>query len=162
MDVPVVVRPQASVVGDVRSVSRPTGTNKDGSSRDGKIPPPKEGVRDTVVRPTTGTGSSGYCSRGGRRGVGLLAFAIVSAINLVNVESKMLLVQLPSGFRCIWYNLPHLVQFVVLFMMVVLLYGVNRAFDKADEAMSSRLSCATTAFLHERRLYHHAAPRGVF
>lgn len=29
----------------------------------------------------------------------------------------VLLVQLPSGFRCIWYNLPHLVQFVVLFLV---------------------------------------------
>ncbi|CAN0257000.1 unnamed protein product [Ectocarpus fasciculatus] len=47
-------------------------------------------------------------------------------------------------------------------MMVVLLYGLNRAFDKADEAMSTRLSCATTAFLDERRHYHHAAPRRVF
>ncbi|CAN0262198.1 unnamed protein product, partial [Ectocarpus fasciculatus] len=162
MDVPVFGHPEASVVGDVGSVSRPTGTNKDGFSRDGKMPPPKEGVRDTAVRPTTGTGPSGYYSRGGRGGVGLLALGFVSAINLANVESKMLLVQLPSGFRCIWYNLPHLVQFVVLFMMVVLLYGVNRAFDKADEAMSTRLSCATTAFLDERRHYHYAAPRRVF
>ncbi|CAN0356879.1 unnamed protein product [Ectocarpus sp. 12 AP-2014] len=41
-------------------------------------------------------------------------------------------------------------------MMMVLLYGVNRLFDKADEAVSTRLSCATAALLHERK--HHHAP----
>ncbi|CAM9907443.1 unnamed protein product [Ectocarpus sp. 8 AP-2014] len=149
-----VIGPEVSMVCDAGSVSRPTRLNKDGSSRDGKIPPPKDGVREIASRPTTAAGSSG--SRGGGGVVGLQALAFALAITLGNVESKML-VELPSGFRCIWNDLPHIIQFAAIFLMLVLLYGVNRAFDKADEAMSTRLSCATAAFLHERR--HHQAPR---
>ncbi|CAM9309914.1 unnamed protein product [Ectocarpus sp. 12 AP-2014] len=142
------------MVCDARSVSRPTRLSNDGSSRDGKIPPPKYGVREIASRLTTAAGSSG--SRDGDRVLGLLAVAFALAIKMGNVESTML-VELPSGFRCIWNDLPHIIQFVAIFMMLVLLYGVNRVFDKADEAMSTRLSCATAAFLQERR--HHHAPR---
>ncbi|CAM9192919.1 unnamed protein product [Ectocarpus sp. 13 AM-2016] len=153
MCVPVMIS-EMSMVCDAGSLSRPTRLSKDGSSRDGKIPPPKNGVREIASRPTTAAGSSG--SRGGGRVVGLVALAFALATKVGNVESKML-VELPSGFRCIWNDLPHIIQFVAIFMMLVLLYGVNRVFDKADEAMSTRLSCATAAFLHERR--HHPAPR---
>ncbi|CAM9539435.1 unnamed protein product [Ectocarpus sp. 8 AP-2014] len=149
-----VIGPEVSMVCDAGSVSRPTRLSKDGSSRDGKIPPPKDGVREIASRPTTPAGSSG--SRGGSRVIGPLALAIALATNLGYVECKML-VELPSGFRCMWNDLPHIIQFVAIFMMLVLLYGVNRAFDKADDAMSTRLSCATAVFLHERR--HHRAPR---
>ncbi|CAN0478397.1 unnamed protein product [Ectocarpus sp. 12 AP-2014] len=157
MGVPVVVHPEVSMACDTGSVSPPTGANKDGSSWDGKIPPPKDGVREIASRPTTVAGSSG--PSGGGRFVGLLAVAFASAIKLGNVESSML-VELPSGFRCIWNNLPHLVQFAVIFLMVVLMYGVNRVFDRADDAMSARLSSATAAFLHERR--QHYPPRVVY
>ncbi|CAM9173877.1 unnamed protein product [Ectocarpus sp. 4 AP-2014] len=153
MGVPVVVHPAVSMACDAGSVSRPTGTSKDGSSWDGKIPPPKDGVREIASRPTTAAGSSGS------RVFGLLALAFASAIKLGNMESNML-VELPSGFRCAWNNLPHLVQFAAIFMMVMLLYVVNRVFDKADDAMSARLSSATAAFLHERR--HHHVPRVVY
>ncbi|CAN0407854.1 unnamed protein product [Ectocarpus sp. 12 AP-2014] len=153
MCVPVMIS-EMSMVCDAGSLARPTRLSKDHSSRDGKIPPPKNGVREIASRPTTAAGSSG--SRGGGRVVGLLALAFALVIKLGNVERKML-VELPSGFRCIWNDLPHIIQFVAISMMLVLLYGVNRVFDKADEAMSTRLSCATAAFLHERR--HHPAPR---
>ncbi|CAN0344277.1 unnamed protein product [Ectocarpus sp. 6 AP-2014] len=153
-----VIGPEVSMVCDAGSVSRPTRLSKDESSRDGKIPTPKDGVREIASRPTTAAGSSG--SRGGGRVVGLLALTFPSAIKLCNVESKML-VELPSGFRCIWNDLPHIIQFVAIFMMLVLLYGVNRAFDKADDAMSTRLSRATAALLHERRHHHAPRPRGL-
>ncbi|CAB1099559.1 unnamed protein product [Ectocarpus sp. CCAP 1310/34] len=117
MCVPVIVS-EVSMVCDAGSVSHPTRLTKDGSSRDGKIPPPKEGVRVIALRPTT-----------------------------------------PAGSRCIWNDLPHIVQFVAIFLMLVLLYGVKRVFDKADKAMSTRLSCATAAFLHERRHHHAPLPR---
>ncbi|CAN0307539.1 unnamed protein product [Ectocarpus sp. 12 AP-2014] len=148
MGVPVVVHPEVSMACDAGSVSRLTRLSKDRSSRDGKVPPPKDGVREIASRPTTAAGSSG--SRGGGRVVGLLAVAFASTIKLGNVESSML-VELPSGFRCIWNNLPHLVQFAAMLLMVVLMYGVYKVFDRADDAMSARLSSATAAFLHERR-----------
>ncbi|CAB1103140.1 unnamed protein product [Ectocarpus sp. CCAP 1310/34] len=153
MGVAVVVRPEVSMVCDAGSVSRPTGTSRDGSSWGGKIPPPKDGVREIALRPTTAAGSSGS------RVVGLLILALASAIKLGNVESSML-VELPSGFRCIWNNLPHLVQIAAILLMVVLMYGVSRVFDRADDAMSARLSSATAAFLHERR--QHYPPRVVY
>ncbi|CAN0028286.1 unnamed protein product [Ectocarpus sp. 4 AP-2014] len=153
-----VIGPEVSMVCDAGSISGPIRTSKDGSSRDGKIPPPKDGVRGIASRPTTVAGSSG--SRGGGRVFGLLALAFALAIKLGNVGNKML-VELPSGFRCIWNDLPHIIQFVAIFMMLVLLYGINRVFDKADEAMSTRLSCATAALLHERR-HHHAPPPRVW
>ncbi|CBJ33702.1 hypothetical protein Esi_0563_0006 [Ectocarpus siliculosus] len=82
--------------------------------------------------------------------------ALVSAIQVDLVEGKRL-IELPSGVRCMWNDLPHGLQFAILFLMLGILYGVNRLFDKADEAMYSRLTCATAELLRERR--HHDAPQ---
>ncbi|CAM9762327.1 unnamed protein product [Ectocarpus fasciculatus] len=90
-------------------------------------------------------------SLGGRRAM----LALVSAVHMDLVEGKWL-IEFPSGFRCMWNDLPHFIQFAILFLMLGVLYGVNRLFDKADVAMSARLSCATAGLLNERR---HHAPR---
>ncbi|CAB1100352.1 unnamed protein product [Ectocarpus sp. CCAP 1310/34] len=67
------------------------------------------------------------------------------------------LIEFPSGVRCMWNELPHGLQFAILFLMLGILYGVNRLFDKADEAMYTRVTCATAGLLRERR--HHHAPQ---
>ncbi|CAN0315512.1 unnamed protein product [Ectocarpus fasciculatus] len=88
-------------------------------------------------------------SFGGRRAM----LALISAVHVDLVEGKWL-VEFPSGFRCIWNDLPHFVQFAILVLMLGILYGVNQLFDKADVAMSARLSCATAGLLNERRGHH--------
>ncbi|CAM9567842.1 unnamed protein product [Ectocarpus sp. 13 AM-2016] len=155
---------------DAGPFPRLTSIGKGGCSWDGTIMPRKKEeiwLNKAAGLRQGGVGWSG--SRGVRRVARLLAVVfIVIAINLDTVESasieaaavfdpcRAVLIELPSGFRCTWNKLPHLVQFMAIFMMVVLLYGVNRLFDKADEAVSTRLSCATAALLHERK--HHHAP----
>ncbi|CAN0345495.1 unnamed protein product [Ectocarpus sp. 12 AP-2014] len=94
--------------------------------------------------------SSAGRSLGGRRAM----LALISVAHLDVVEGKWL-IEFPSGFRCIWNDLPHGLQFAILFLMLGILYGVNRLFDKADEAMYTRLTCATAGLLNERR-HHHA------
>ncbi|CBJ28233.1 expressed unknown protein [Ectocarpus siliculosus] len=96
--------------------------------------------------------SSAGRSLGGRRAM----LALVSAVHVDLVEGKWL-IEFPSGFRCIWNDLPHGLQFAILFLMLGILYGVNRLFDKADQAMYTRLTCATAGLLNEKR--HHHAPR---
>ncbi|CAN0500082.1 unnamed protein product [Ectocarpus sp. 12 AP-2014] len=82
--------------------------------------------------------------------------ALVSAVHVDLVEGKWL-IKFPSGFRCMWNDLPHGLQFAILFLMLGVLYGVNRLFDKADQSMHARLTCATAGLLNEKR--HHHAPR---
>ncbi|CAM9708184.1 unnamed protein product [Ectocarpus sp. 12 AP-2014] len=76
--------------------------------------------------------------------------AAVAAIKLGLAEGT-LLVDLPSGLKCAWYNLPHPAQYAILLMMLGCLYGVNRVFDKLDKAMYARLSCATGNYMRQRR-----------
>ncbi|CAN0557993.1 unnamed protein product, partial [Ectocarpus sp. 12 AP-2014] len=96
--------------------------------------------------------SSAGGSLGGRR----IMLALVSAVHVDLVEGKWL-IKFPSGFRCMWNDLPHGLQFAILFLMLGVLYGVNRLFDKADQSMHARLTCATAGLLNEKR--HHHAPR---
>ncbi|CAM9416123.1 unnamed protein product [Ectocarpus fasciculatus] len=80
----------------------------------------------------------------------ILLLAALAAIKLGLAEGT-LLVDLPSGLKCAWYNLPHPAQYAVLLTMMGCLYGVNRAFDKLDKVMYARLSCATADYLQQRR-----------
>ncbi|CAN0101541.1 unnamed protein product [Ectocarpus sp. 4 AP-2014] len=106
--------------------------------------------KKTALRPFVC--SSAGRSLGGRRAM----LALVSAVQVDLVEGKWL-IELPSGVRCVWNDLPHGLQFAILFLMLGILYGVNRLFDKADEAMYTRLTYATAGLLRERR--HHHAPQ---
>ncbi|CAM9694339.1 unnamed protein product [Ectocarpus fasciculatus] len=80
----------------------------------------------------------------------ILMLAALAAIKLGLAEGT-LLVDLPSGLKCAWYNLPHPAQYAVLLTMLGCLYGVNRGFDKLDKAMYARLSCATADYMQQRR-----------
>ncbi|CAB1106425.1 unnamed protein product [Ectocarpus sp. CCAP 1310/34] len=80
-----------------------------------------------------------------------------------------MLLDLPSGLKCAWYNLPHPAQYAILIMvsarldfprcccgesnskMLGCLYGLNRVFDKLDKVMVARLSCATGNYMQQRR-----------
>ncbi|CAM9909588.1 unnamed protein product [Ectocarpus sp. 12 AP-2014] len=80
----------------------------------------------------------------------VILLAALAAIKLGLAEGT-LLVDLPSGWKCAWYNLPHPAQYAILLMMLGCLYGVNRVFDKLDKAMYARLSCATGNYMRQRR-----------
>ncbi|CAN0156724.1 unnamed protein product [Ectocarpus fasciculatus] len=53
-----------------------------------------------------------------------------------------------------WNDLPHPVQFAVIFLMLALLFGVHRIFGKLDSAAYARLSRAVTGWMNERRHAH--------
>ncbi|CAN0176512.1 unnamed protein product [Ectocarpus fasciculatus] len=76
--------------------------------------------------------------------------ATIAALNAGLVEGNVL-VDLPSGFKCAWYGLTHPAQFAILFLMVGLVYFVNRLFNEADKVVYARLSCATDAWMDEMR-----------
>ncbi|CAN0048918.1 unnamed protein product [Ectocarpus sp. 6 AP-2014] len=80
----------------------------------------------------------------------VILLAALAAIELGLAEGT-LLVDLPSGLKCAWYNLPHPAQYAILLMMLGCLYGVHRVFDKLDKAMYARLSCATGNYMRQRR-----------
>ncbi|CAB1100840.1 unnamed protein product [Ectocarpus sp. CCAP 1310/34] len=101
----------------------------------------KKAALHTLVRSSAGLG--------GRRAM----LALISVAHVDVVEGKWL-IEFPSGFRCMWNDLPHGLQFAILLLMLGILYGVNRLFDKADEAIYTRLTCATAGLLNERRLHH--------
>ncbi|CAN0518983.1 unnamed protein product [Ectocarpus sp. 12 AP-2014] len=100
-----------------------------------------------ALRPFVRSSAGRSLGGGGRRAM----LALVSAVRVDLVEGKWL-IEFPPGVRCTWNDLPHGVQ--ILFLMLGILYGVNRLFDKADEAMYTRLSCATAGLLRERRRQH--------
>ncbi|CAN0216817.1 unnamed protein product [Ectocarpus sp. 12 AP-2014] len=108
--------------------------------------------KKAALRPFVRSSASRSLGGGGRRAI----LALVSAVHVDLVEGKWL-IEFPSGVRCIWNDLPHGIQIAILFLMLGILYGVNRLFDKADEAMYTRLTCATAGLLRERR--HHHAPQ---
>ncbi|CAM9901500.1 unnamed protein product [Ectocarpus sp. 13 AM-2016] len=60
-------------------------------------------------------------------------------------------VDLPSGFKCAWYNLSHPVQCAVLLVMPALFFGVNRMFGMLEKAAYARLSRAVSAWMNEKR-----------
>ncbi|CAB1118485.1 unnamed protein product [Ectocarpus sp. CCAP 1310/34] len=77
---------------------------------------------------------------------------VTSAMVVGVAESK--LVEFRSGFKCIWYDLPHPVQFAVLLMMPALFFGINWIFGKLDKVAYARLSRAVTAWMDEKRQLH--------
>ncbi|CAM9820072.1 unnamed protein product [Ectocarpus sp. 12 AP-2014] len=89
-----------------------------------------------------------------------MLLATIAALNAGLVDGS-LLVDLPSGLKCAWYNLEHPAQFAILFLMVGLVYFINRLFNEADKVMYARLSCATEAWMdeirHARQVYHPVA-----
>ncbi|CAM9509534.1 unnamed protein product [Ectocarpus sp. 13 AM-2016] len=102
-----------------------------------------------ALRPFVRSSGGRSLGGGGRRAM----LALVSAVRVDLVEGKWL-IEFPPGVRCTWNDLPHGLQFAILFLMLGILYGVNRLFDKADEAMYTRLSSATAGLLRERRRQH--------
>ncbi|CAM9258925.1 unnamed protein product [Ectocarpus sp. 8 AP-2014] len=89
-----------------------------------------------------------------------MLLATIAALNAGLVDGS-LLVDLPSGLKCAWYNLEHPAQFAILFLMVGLVYFINRLFNEADKVMYARLSCATEAWMdeirHTRQVYQPVA-----
>ncbi|CAM9691249.1 unnamed protein product [Ectocarpus sp. 12 AP-2014] len=77
---------------------------------------------------------------------------VISAMVVGVAESK--LVEFQSGFKCMWYDLPHPVQLAVLLMMPALFFGINRIFGKLDKAAYARLSRAVAAWMDEKRQVH--------
>ncbi|CBJ28220.1 expressed unknown protein [Ectocarpus siliculosus] len=73
------------------------------------------------------------------------------SVTVVGVAESNMLVDLPSGFKCMWYNLSHPVQFAVLLVMPALFLGVNRMFGMLDKAAYARLSRAVSAWMNEKR-----------
>ncbi|CBJ33239.1 hypothetical protein Esi_0447_0008 [Ectocarpus siliculosus] len=104
----------------------------------------------SLVRRVHAKGASG-ASRAGRR------WWFPRANFTITTDRLTGLIEFPPGFRCIWNDLPHGLQFTILLLMLGILYGVNRLFDKADEAVYTRLACATSGLLNEKRNHH--APR---
>ncbi|CAM9651636.1 unnamed protein product [Ectocarpus sp. 12 AP-2014] len=101
-------------------------------------------------------GKSARCSRAltakARQARGRMAAGRLRGVHETHHDRALVgLIEFPSGFRCMWNDLPHGLQFAILFLMLGILYGVNRLFDKADEAMYTRLTCATAGLLNERR-----------
>ncbi|CAB1118487.1 unnamed protein product [Ectocarpus sp. CCAP 1310/34] len=76
--------------------------------------------------------------------------ATMAAINAGCVEGNVV-VDMPSGLKCAWYNLTHPAQFAILLLMVGLVSFVNRLFNEADKVMYTRLSRATDAWMDEMR-----------
>ncbi|CAB1116414.1 unnamed protein product [Ectocarpus sp. CCAP 1310/34] len=89
-----------------------------------------------------------------------ILLATIAALNAGLVDGS-LLVDLPSGFKCAWYNLEHPAQFAILFLMVGVVYFINRLFNEVDKVMYARLSCATEAWMdeirHSRQVYQPVA-----
>ncbi|CAM9845339.1 unnamed protein product [Ectocarpus sp. 4 AP-2014] len=79
-----------------------------------------------------------------------MLLATIAALNAGLVDGS-LVVDVPSGLKCAWYNLEHPAQFAILFLMVGLVYFINRLFNEADKVMYARLSCATKAWMDEIR-----------
>ncbi|CAN0016826.1 unnamed protein product [Ectocarpus sp. 13 AM-2016] len=77
---------------------------------------------------------------------------VISAMVVGVAESK--LVEFQSEFKCMWYDLPHPVQFAMLLMTPALFFGINRIFGKLDKAAHARLSRAVTAWMDEKRQVH--------
>ncbi|CAM9226206.1 unnamed protein product [Ectocarpus sp. 8 AP-2014] len=111
--------------------------------------------KKAALRPFVRSSAGRSLGGGGRRAM----LALISAVHVDLVEGQWL-IEFPSGFRCMWNDLPHSLQFTMLLLMLGILYGVNRLFDKADEAMYTRLACATSGLLNERRNHH--APRILY
>ncbi|CAN0313885.1 unnamed protein product [Ectocarpus sp. 12 AP-2014] len=105
--------------------------------------------KKVALRPFLRASAGRSLGGGGRRAM----LALVSAVHVDLAEGKWL-IEFPPGVRCTWNDLPHGLQFAILFLMLGILYGVNRLFDKADEAMYTRLSCATAGLPRERRRQH--------
>ncbi|CAM9498445.1 unnamed protein product [Ectocarpus sp. 12 AP-2014] len=64
--------------------------------------------------------SSAGRSLGGRRAM----LALISVAHLDVVEGKWL-IEFPSGFRCIWNDLPHGLQFAILFLRKYMHGGIS-------------------------------------
>ncbi|CAN0047976.1 unnamed protein product [Ectocarpus sp. 6 AP-2014] len=80
----------------------------------------------------------------------VMLLVAIAAIK-VGLAEGTLLFDLPSGWKCAWYNLSHPAQYAALIMTLGCLYGVNRFFDRLDSAMYARLSCATRNWMQQRR-----------
>ncbi|CAM9297208.1 unnamed protein product [Ectocarpus fasciculatus] len=93
----------------------------------------------------------GVYQQSGSNSCGFLV--LVMSVTVVGV-AKGELVDFPSGFKCMWYDLSHPVQFAVLLMMPALFFGVNRIFGMLDKAAYARLSRAVTAWMDEKRQVH--------
>ncbi|CAM9868755.1 unnamed protein product, partial [Ectocarpus sp. 8 AP-2014] len=91
----------------------------------------------------------GGCQRSGPHS--RLFLALVMSATVVGIAESSMLVDLPSGFKCAWFNLSHPVQFAVLLVMPALFFGVNRMFGMLDKAAYARLSRAVSAWMNEKR-----------
>ncbi|CAM9710030.1 unnamed protein product [Ectocarpus sp. 12 AP-2014] len=80
----------------------------------------------------------------------VMLLVAIAAIKLDSAEGTLLF-DLPSGWKCAWFNLSHPAQYAALVMTLGCLYGVNRLFDRLDRAMYARLSCATRNWMQQRR-----------
>ncbi|CAM9341821.1 unnamed protein product [Ectocarpus sp. 12 AP-2014] len=69
----------------------------------------------TALRPLVR--SSAGRSLGGRRAM----LALISVAHLDVVEGKWM-IKFPSGFRCVWNDLPHCLQFAILFLATLSLF----------------------------------------
>ncbi|CAN0014339.1 unnamed protein product [Ectocarpus sp. 12 AP-2014] len=83
-------------------------------------------------------------------GYRVMLLVAIAAIKLDSAEGTLLF-DLPSGWKCAWFNLSHPAQYAALVMTLGCLYGVNRLFDRLDRAMYARLSCATRNWMQQRR-----------
>ncbi|CAN0438353.1 unnamed protein product, partial [Ectocarpus sp. 8 AP-2014] len=115
----------ASSVNDKAAIPVPRATQDPGNSKRYPNSSVKREVRRITGKRAAGL-RSGCCPC--RRTL----LATMAAINAGCAEGSVL-VALPSGLKCGWYNLTHPAQFAILFLMVGLVYFVNRLFNEADK-----------------------------
>ncbi|CAN0045832.1 unnamed protein product [Ectocarpus sp. 6 AP-2014] len=133
----------ASLVNDKAAIPVPRATQDPGNSKRYKNSSLKREARRNTGERAAGLRSGCYpCRR--------TLLATMAVINAGCVEGSVL-VDLPSGLKCGWYNLTHPAQFAILFLMVGLVCFVNRLFNEADKVVYARLSRATNAWMDEIR-----------
>ncbi|CAN0424514.1 unnamed protein product [Ectocarpus sp. 12 AP-2014] len=134
----------ASLVNDKAAIPVPRATQDPGNStRHQNSSVKREARRITGKRAADLSSGCFPCRR--------TLLATMVAIDAGCVEGDVL-VDLPSGVKCAWYNLTHPAQLAILFLMVGLVIFVNRLFNEADKVVYARLSRATDAWMDEIRL----------
>ncbi|CAM9328391.1 unnamed protein product [Ectocarpus sp. 12 AP-2014] len=133
----------ALLVNDKAAIPVPSASKDPGNSKCDQNSSVKREARSIIGKRAAGLRSGCFpCRR--------TLLATMAAINAGCVEGNVL-VDLPSGLKCVWYNLTHPAQFAILSLMMGLVYFVNRLFNEADKVVYARLSRATDAWMDEIR-----------